>query len=114
MERKAMDGKGADWCGLDGKGWDRFFTTTRRIDMVEERGEGRAERYPLDYDRLVKGDIVTAEQLANILGEEPGTMEYHRKLFYFSQKAEHEFWGRGREYTLAIRGEDLHILADVE
>jgi len=66
-------------------------------------------RYPIDFDLLLKGQVLTAENLAHISGCQPGTTKYE---FFCMTLAQMIFSETG--FTAKRCGDDLRILTDSE
>ena len=74
----------------------------------------KATRYPLDYDTLKKGDVITAEQLEKITGLPRDSTKYQLKVMALQQHVADELAVRGRPVTVVVRLRELVILTDAE
>ena len=72
------------------------------------------ERYPLDFDALNKGDVLTPESLARITSTEVGTPAYQFAILGLRCEIERELEAAGRPVTVKQDGDGLRILTDEE
>lgn len=70
--------------------------------------------YPLDFDALNKGDVVTADRLEQITSEKRGTKDYQFKVMALAQRVETELAERGLSVIAVVRREQIRILTDEE
>jgi hypothetical protein len=73
---------------------------------------GAAERYPLDYDALAKGDVIGRDRLAVILDADPESALYHARLVGLMRTIEEELELRGRPCTVRSHQGTIEILDD--
>jgi hypothetical protein len=73
-----------------------------------------AERYPIDYDALKKGDSIGPGRLVEILGVRQTHPRWQLKLLALQQEIERELWDRGKPWTVAIRKGFIAVLTDSE
>jgi hypothetical protein len=75
-----------------------------------------AKIYPLDYDTLNKGDLITREQVEDITGARFGTPAYEFKRMGLKADIERALWRRGKVWTVTAEGCNggLTILADAD
>ena len=67
-------------------------------------------RYPMDFDDLQKGDIITVQELERLTGKKFGTNEFAFKALSLQAQI-----SDATGFTVKIRnGEELHILTDEE
>lgn len=76
-------------------------------------------KWPYDYDRLGKGDLITNEQIAIRTGVPIGTTPEERERFELARlgersKIERELWRRGKHITIKGVREGLRLLHDPE
>lgn len=71
------------------------------------------ERYPVDFDVIQKGEVLTWERIAELVGCYPdhATPE---QLLSLKGKIERGLWRRDKEWTLRIRHGEIHVLTDTE
>ncbi len=77
-----------------------------------KQGRNMAERFPLDYDAIRKGDMMTKDELARKFNEQPGSDAYRFKLMALQATIERELDDRGRPVTVKIHHEGLCVLTD--
>ncbi len=73
-----------------------------------------AQRYPLDYEALKKGDVISQEQLEHITGEQAGTQEFQLKVLGLREKIEGAKEDMGEPVVLASHENTLRVLTDLE
>lgn len=73
----------------------------------------QSERYPVDYDAIEAGHVISRSRLAVILGERPGSHTFRYKLTALQRQVEQELWDRGKQLTVAQDHGDLLILDGV-
>lgn len=71
-------------------------------------------RYPIDFDALKKGDVISVEALIRITGLKPNEDGYPWAVMQLRSRIEEELEVRGYPVTLAQIKGDLHILEDAE
>lgn len=75
----------------------------------------QTQKYPLDFDALQKGDVITPEQITEIFGIEPSDRSnYQWSLRSLARTIERQMQRRGRPVTVDIRGYSIHVLTDKE
>lgn len=73
-----------------------------------------AEKYPLDFDELKKGDVITRVEIDSIIDAEKGTEKYAFELMSFISEINRELRLRGKDCVVCqVKGE-IHILTDEE
>lgn len=70
--------------------------------------------FPLDFDALKKGDVISLGQLQEITQEKYGSDAYRFKLMKLSERIQDELDDRGLPVTVASEGGELKILTDPE
>ena len=75
-----------------------------------------ADRYPLDFDKLEKGDTISHAQLEEILGmkkdKDPEKFALEKLKLY--GRIQRELWEEGKVYTVRMTGGMIHICDDKE
>jgi hypothetical protein len=72
------------------------------------------QKYPLDFDALVKGSVITVDQLESITGFKQGSEEYAFKVMALRDQIERELHQRGHNWTVAQVKRNLKVLTDGE
>jgi len=73
-----------------------------------------ATRYPVDYEALNKGDVLSQEQLEKITDERAGTPHFQLKVLALRAKIETAKEDMGEPVVLASHGNTLCVLTDRE
>jgi hypothetical protein len=73
-----------------------------------------AQRYPLDYEALNKGDSISPARLQDILGLRSTHPRYQLRLCALRSEVERGLEAIGRRWTVAIRKGFLVVLTDPE
>ena len=71
-----------------------------------------ATRFPLDFDALNKGDIITAKTLTEILGVRPSSARYRAKQVDLAFEIERQLKARDRDVTARLDHDDIIIVTD--
>lgn len=71
-------------------------------------------RYPLDFDALDKGSVITREQVAEISGVPPDDQRFGFAVLHLRQRIEQELAARGRVLTLKTEDGGIRVLTDGE
>lgn len=77
-------------------------------------GDGKATRYPFDYDAISKGDRIEPEVIEEIVGVKRKTYRYGLKIGGLVQQVDRELRARGKCFTVCIRDHGISILTDAE
>jgi len=72
------------------------------------------QNYPLDFDALAKGDVISVEQLTKILGLKPDHPHFMLKVLSLKERIENELMDRGNPVTARIHHNAIHICTDLE
>jgi len=70
--------------------------------------------WPLDFDRLAKGDRIDADEIERICGLRRTDEKYRLALLKLRQQIADAMEERGLVVTVKIEGADLHVLVDEE
>jgi hypothetical protein len=73
-----------------------------------------AERFPIDFDRLEKGSVVTVAEVERIYGVKQGTDKYNLKALVLGEAIERALEGRGEHVTVKCEKGNLVVLRDAE
>jgi hypothetical protein len=73
-----------------------------------------AERYPLDYDALAKGQTIDADRIEEIVGVSRTLAAYSGKQVQLAATIEEELADRGKPVTVQCIGAEIRILTDSE
>jgi hypothetical protein len=73
-----------------------------------------AERYPLDYDALAKGQTIDADRIEEIVGVSRTLATYSGKQVQLAATIEEELADRGKPVTVQCIGAEIRILTDSE
>lgn len=71
-------------------------------------------RFPIDYDALKKGDVITRDRLEQITGRKAGSKDYQLRLLSLQSQIEREMAHRGQPWTIKITKDEIRILTDPE
>lgn len=74
----------------------------------------QAEKYPLDYDLLKKGDLIPPEHVETVVKMSRTSPQYGLKVLAFKQQIESELEARGRPMVLKCEKGGLKVLTDEE
>lgn len=74
----------------------------------------QATPFPLDFDALNKGDVISEDRLESITSEKRGTKEYQFKTMSLADRIERELAERGLSAYAVVRREQIRILTDDE
>lgn len=77
-------------------------------------GRQKMRRYPIDYDKLQKGDRISTSELADILQVEPDTAEFSLRALALTTKIENELYRRGKDCVVVFRQQCILVLTDAE
>jgi hypothetical protein len=72
------------------------------------------EKFPLDFDSLKKGDVITADTITAYCGYKPDDTKFGFGALSLKSLIEKRLADRGYPVTTSMRGSDLHILHDSE
>ena len=81
---------------------------------MDELNETDIQYYPLDFDALQKGDVITIDRLEAITGKRRGTQEYQLAVLGLRERIISECKDRDKFFTVAIVKGNLRILKDDE
>jgi len=70
--------------------------------------------YPMDFDQLEKGSVITAEQLEQITGFDRKEAGFSLAVMRFSGRVTREMGARGIDVVTRVKKNKLHILEDDE
>lgn len=73
---------------------------------------GEASRYPIDFDALGKGDVLSAETIVGIVGVSAGSARYSGRQMRLCARIERELTDRGLDVTVACVKTEIHVLDD--
>lgn len=73
-----------------------------------------AERWPVDYDALVKGSIIPAETLERITQKKRDSADYALAVLNLKERVEQELFDRNKHWTLRIHKGEIKVLTDAE
>lgn len=73
-----------------------------------------ARRYPLDFDAIRKGDVLTADVLEEIFGVARSRRAYSSRQVGLAKRIERELALRGRPATVRCVGPEVRVLLDGE
>lgn len=76
--------------------------------------EFEATPFPLDFDALKKGDVISEDRLEAITSEKRETKEYQFKAMSLADRIEREMAERGLSVYAVVRREKIRILTDDE
>lgn len=68
--------------------------------------------YPIDYEKLQKGDVITAAVVHQITGLQPDDRKYGFAILKLCKEAEREMYERNKPATCRIVGSEIHVLSD--
>ena len=71
-------------------------------------------KYPLDFEALEKGYVITAAEIEKISGKQRGTDEYKFAQLSLKERVEREMALLGKPATCKCERDDLRILTDSE
>lgn len=72
------------------------------------------ERYPLDYDTVQQGDVISIARLVEIIGCASDTAKFHALRNDMCQEIEKCLWDRGNKWTVCIVKGEIRVLTDPE
>jgi hypothetical protein len=81
---------------------------------MDELNETDIQYYPLDFDALQKGDVITVDRLEAITGKIRGTQDYQLAVLGLRERIVSECKDRDKFFTVAIVKGCLRILKDDE
>ena len=99
------EGKGWDWTGKEWKGF--IFTSTSEDTMA-------VQRYPLDFDALEKGDVISAEQVEAIVEIKRDDIKYGFAAMALGKRIKKELQDRDKEVTVRMHQSALMICDDAD
>lgn len=73
-----------------------------------------AERFPVDYDALKKGDVIPAERVQRLTGLPKGHEKYSLRALQWGRKIEKEMEQRGCPVIIVYEKYALKVLTDSE
>ena len=73
-----------------------------------------AQRTPVDYDALKKGDVIPAARIEQIVGVTRASPNYAFRMLRLKGQIERELADRGKVWTIASANGDLRVLTDAE
>ena len=71
-------------------------------------------RWPVDYETLKKGDVITADRLEKLVGLKRDNPRYSLAIMSLKQRIQDDLEDIGSIWTLAIVKNDLRVLTDAE
>jgi hypothetical protein len=81
---------------------------------MDELSESDIQYYPLDFDALQKGDVITIDRLEAITDKQRGTQAFQLAVLSLRERIINECKDRDRFFTVAIVKGNLRILTDEE
>ena len=81
---------------------------------MDELNESDIQYYPLDFDALQKGDVITIDRLEAITGKQRGTQAFQLAVLSLRERIISECKDRDKFFTVAIVKGNLRILKDDE
>lgn len=73
-----------------------------------------AERWPIDYDALQKGDVIPSDLLERVTNTNRESAEYAFAVLKMKDRIERELHDRNRDWTLRIHKGEIKVLTDPE
>lgn len=73
-----------------------------------------ATPFPIDFDALKKGDVISKDVIADFYGVEIGDRRYPLRAMAFSERICKEMERRGRPVIVTCENDDLRVLTDKE
>ncbi len=70
--------------------------------------------YPIDYDALEKGSVISVEELEHITSKKANTYAFGLAVLAFSQKLQERLEERGLDCVIAQEKRGIKILTDIE
>ena len=81
---------------------------------MDELNETDIQYFPLDFDALEKGDVITTDRLEAITGKQRGTQTFQLAVLVLRERIVNECKDRDKFFTVAFVKGNLRILTDEE
>ena len=72
------------------------------------------QKYPIDFESLRKGDVITTNELEDILQLQAGTAAFDIGSLKLKSAIEREMAKRGKDFIVVFRQESIRVLTDAE
>jgi hypothetical protein len=73
-----------------------------------------AERWPIDYETIEKGDVIPVGRIEELIGAKQFTSAYDLGLLQLTTRIEDELHERGKPWTLRTEKGAIRVLTDAE
>lgn len=74
----------------------------------------KVERFPVDYEALQKGDVITVERLEKITGKSHGTVAHQLGVLQLMGQIERDMWAANKRVTLKLDKGAIVVCTDSE